>query len=192
MINAYPLHWPPGWKRTQFRQRARFGTSFSNTRDNLMHELRLLGATNVIISSNIPIRLDGLPYAKFRVPEDPGIVVYFDLNGGQACFPCDRWDTIEDNIHAIELSVGALRGLERWGAKDMVAAAFRGFQALPEHTHEDTIPAKQKIDYFAGCNTPDEIKARRRNLSRDLHPDKGGKPEEFSEMMRQYDAKMKK
>ncbi len=191
MIEAYPLQWPTGWKRTEHRERARFDTSFGKVRNNLLYELRLLGGKNIIISSNIPLRRDGLPYAGYKEPNDSGVAVYFDLNGNPACFPCDRWDLAVDNLHAIELSIAALRGIERWGGGDIVAATFQGFQSLPAHTHEDTVNPITRIDYFAGCNTSDEIKARRRNLAKDLHPDKGGDSEEFQEMMRQYDKKLK-
>ncbi len=190
MIEAYPLKWPAGWKRTQFRQKARFDTPFGRARNELLFELRHLGAKNVIISSNIPLRRDGLPYAEYREPLDPGVAVYFELDGKNQCFPCDRWNLAVDNLQAIRLTVQALRGLERWGSKEMINATFQGFQALPEHTHEDTVNPIKTQDFFAGCTTPDEIKARRRNLARDLHPDKGGKPEEFSEMMKQFDKKM--
>jgi len=194
MIEAFPLQWPNGWPRTEShrRQRARFDTPFTCTRDNLLNEIRLLGGKSVVISSNLPLKRDGLPYANFRTPDDVGIAVYFELNKNQQCIPCDKWTSINDNLHAIELSIKALRGLERWGAKEMVNAAFRGFEALPPHGEfEDTVKAENKVDYFAGCETPSEVKSRRRSLSRDLHPDKGGDSNEFSEMMKQFDKKMR-
>lgn len=43
------------------REAAKFEVSFAVARDDLMRELRLLGAKNVIISSNVPLRKDGLP-----------------------------------------------------------------------------------------------------------------------------------
>lgn len=132
MIEAYPLQWPAGWPRMEGRrQRARFGTSFAHARDALLDEVRLLGGRNVVISSNVALRRDGLPYANQGEPDDPGIAVYFEMGGEPRCFPCDRWDRTRDNLQAIRLSIAALRGLDRWGAKHMVDAAFRGFAALP-------------------------------------------------------------
>jgi len=60
MIEAYPLQWPVGWKRTIYykRQRSKFDTTFGKARDNLLNEIRLLGGQNPIISSNIHLRLD--------------------------------------------------------------------------------------------------------------------------------------
>lgn len=188
MVDAYPLQWPEGWERTETRQYSRFETSFANARDGLIHEIHLLGGKFPIISTNIPIRRDGLPYAKFRTPDDPGVAVYFDLDGQQQCFPCDRWTRIQDNLHAVELCISALRGLERWGAKEMVRASFRGFEALPYNPdNEDTL--KPEKDYFADCNTIDQINDRFRSLSKVLHPDVKGDGEEFTIMMKQLEKK---
>src|SRR5690606_9584801 len=129
-MEAYPLQWPDGWPRTDRPARARFDTSFARARAELLNELRLLGATGVVISSNIELRRDGLPYANAKQPDDRGMAVYFTLRGEQQCIPCDVWDRTEDNLQAIRLTVAALRGLDRWGAKEMVNAAFRGFKAL--------------------------------------------------------------
>ena len=196
MVDAYPIQWPSGWQRTEpyNREHSRFKTTFSNARHGILNEIRLLGGNNPIISSNIPTRLDGLPYANFKSPEDPGVVIYFMLDGHEECIPCDRWRDAGDNLHAIELCIGAMRGMDRWGAKDMVKASFRGFEALPPHSDDnpDTVFAKHGVDYFAGCETKQDIKERRRNLSLDLHPDKkGGDASEFTEMMKQYDQMLK-
>jgi hypothetical protein len=80
---AYPLRWPDGWPRTPAHARKSDslfeGKNFTpgRVRDLLLDELRLLKATNVIISSNVPLRPDGLPYAQSGRLDDPGIAVYF-------------------------------------------------------------------------------------------------------------------
>lgn len=78
-ISAYPLTWATIYPRTlqQKREAARFEVSFSAARDDLLNELRLLDAFAVIISSNVPLRRDGLPYATFKEPDDPAVAVYF-------------------------------------------------------------------------------------------------------------------
>ena len=210
MVDAYPLSWPAGWPRTepQNRQRSRFNerlqssqrgitqkdVSMSKARYGLLNELRLLGANNGIINSNIKTRLDGLPYSNQKQPDDVGVAIYFNLEGHDVCFPCDKWDRVEDNLYAVAKIINAMRGIERWGPKEMVAASFRGFDALPPHSSDnpDTVFAKPGIDHFAGCETRQAVKDRRRNLALDLHPDKGGDPDEFAEMMKQYDQMLKK
>lgn len=135
-MQRYPLDWPPAWPRTKLRKRAVFGDKTLNRAvTELMRELSLLGALDVVISANLELRKsDNLPKSGQRQPEDRGVAVYFNLNKNQQCIPCDKWTTIEDNVWAVKKTVEALRGLERWGAKEMVRAAFTGFKALPEYT----------------------------------------------------------
>jgi len=131
-MEAFPLEWPSGWKRTRDPQRARFDTTFSEARDEAIHELELLGAENIIINSDKPVRRDGLPKAGRKEPKDTAMVAYFTLNHQQQCIPCDKWDRTQDNMQAIRKSVEAIRGVARWGADEFVDAAFSGFKALPE------------------------------------------------------------
>jgi hypothetical protein len=131
------LHWPEGWKsdvRVYARRHLQGRTYDSAPRAIvlLQRELRFLGAQNVVLSSNIPLRRDGLPYADFRRPDDPGVAVYFLYRKRQMCFACDRYYMTEDNVRAIALTIEALRGIERWGASDMIERAFTGFQAIAE------------------------------------------------------------
>lgn len=139
MTEAYPLHWPAGRPRTKRPQSARFDTRFAAARDEMMNELRLLGARNVVVSTNIALRRDGLPYANQPEPDDSGAAVYFEYGGKSMCFSCDRWNRVQDNIRAIGKTIEAMRGIERWGTGEMVQAAFSGFEALPPP--DDVSPA---------------------------------------------------
>lgn len=196
MVEAFPLQWPPGWPRTteHNRERARFRqqtwrdkyskpVTFEVATNHLYNELERLGAERVVLSSNLQLRLDGVPYANRRKPEDPGIAVYFKLNSQDQCIPCDKWDRAEDNIRAVAKTIEALRGLERWGAKEMVNAAFRGFKALPGP--DDVMVTA--VQYFQGYHTKDEAKARYRELVKTMHTDVGGDLAQFQEMKRQYE-----
>lgn len=187
MVEAYPLAWPTGWERTKWPQRSNFHDhSMAYATSFLLEELRRLGARNIVISTNVELRKrDGLPYSGRRAPDDKGVAVYFQWEGESQCMPCDKWSRVECNIWAIAKSIEALRGLERWGAKDMVRASFRGFKALPEKASES------KADYFAGCDTKQDVNKRFRSLSKTYHPDTGGDPEQFKELLRQYEMKMK-
>lgn len=130
---ASPLRWPPGKTRTAAHKRcaALFKVSLARARDGLLHELELLGARYVVISSNLTVRHDGLPYANQRQPEDAGVACYFNLEADQFVFACDGWLKVEDNVRAIGKTIEALRGIRRWGSGDMLRQAFRSFQALP-------------------------------------------------------------
>lgn len=184
MIDAYPLQWPVTWPRTSTPRRAKFKTSFAHARDELLRELKLLGATSVIISSNTELRRDGLPYANKRQPEDVGIAVYFKLNGDDQCVPCDKWSRTEDNLQAIRKTIEALRGLERWGAKEMVNAAFRGFKALPASAIVTPYQKRAWYEVLEVSQTasPEVIKAAYRQKMLKAHPDQGGTAAGFQEV----------
>jgi len=139
---AYPLQWPTGRKRTEYRRReaGKFDVSFARARDNIVHEIHLLTGgrygpeAHLVISTNVALRRDGLPLASQRQPDDPGVAIYFTYKKREMSFACDRWLKIEHNMQAIAKTIEALRGIDRWGTGDMLEAAFTGFLALPAPT----------------------------------------------------------
>jgi hypothetical protein len=186
MRDPFPLQWPPGWRRTPPEERApsRFFHGFSAALSSLRNELRMLGAANMVITSDLPVRRDGMPYAEGRRGTDPGIAVWFVHGGHEHVMACDKYISIADNLRALALSIGALRGLERWGASDMMARAFRGFSALPpgqaerahwRHVLGISLPnvppdatADQRRDIL------DTVRASYRTLIKLAHTDVGG------------------
>jgi hypothetical protein len=97
MTEAYPLAWPAGKPRTASAARSRFDTSQERAQRTLVEEVRRMGGMQLVISTNIELRRDGLPYAGRREPADKGVAVYFDYRKRSMCFACDRWDRIGDN-----------------------------------------------------------------------------------------------
>jgi hypothetical protein len=150
--------------------------SFGTARDCLLHEIRLLGGTLPVLSTNIPLRLDGLPYANHRQPDDKGVAVYFALKGQQMCFACDRWDSLADNTQAIRKTIEALRGIERWGTGDMVQQAFTGFVALPAP------PSAWEVLGLKPGATSSEINAAYRDRAKKTHSDAGGSDSEMARL----------
>lgn len=186
MIEAYPLQWPAGWPRTQNPKSSAFrpGSPHGEAVD-IGRQLRLMQATKIVINSNMMYKNDGTPYARQGNIEDTGVAVYFTLNGEQQCIPCDKWRALGENLRAINKTIEALRGLDRWGAKEMVNAAFRGFKALPESVIVTEAPW-----YVVLGVEPDAPASFIRNAYRDLvkkhHPDAGGNPEEFKRITAAY------
>lgn len=178
-VDAYPLQWPAGWQRTLVwkRERGQFGTTFAKARDGLMAEIERMGGRVPVLSSNMALRRDGLPYAQQSRIEDPGIAVYFDYKGRQMCFACDRYATVEANTQAIRKTIEALRGIERWGASDMMERAFTGFAALAAPIalcwHDVLDPADPEGSY--------------RRLRSQHHPDRGGDAEAFNRVQAAWD-----
>ena len=192
MTEAFPLHWPPGRQRVKRNERSRFNVSFAKARDELFRELRLMGARLPVLSTNVPLRRDGLPYANQPEPKDTGVAVYFTWKDRQMAFSCDRWDRVRDNIQAIRHTIAALRGLDRWGTGDMVEAAFTGFEALPP-------PGARPWREILGVNAyaydgPFALKKaeeRYKELARDRHPDHGGTVEQMAELNSAIEAARK-
>jgi hypothetical protein len=188
MKTNYPLQWPLGWERTHNPSWSKFkpSSAYSEAYD-VSYELKKLGATDVVITSNMQYRNDGFPYAR-QTLSDTGVAVYFKLNSEEQCIPCDKWVKVEENLRAVAKTVEALRGLERWGAKDMVNAAFRGFKALPASAI--TTPYGTKLWHEVLEVSPnasqDVIEAAYRRLARTRHPDIGGSEQEFIELNAAY------
>lgn len=173
---AYPLSWPVGWPRTEpmRREQARFKVTLPAAIDGLKRELQLLGATDLVLSSNVTLGATN--------PADPGVAAYFNYLKAPACIPCDRWKRVEDNVHAIAKTVDAMRGIERWGAKNMVGAAFRGFAALPPPSD-----ARPWRDTFGDIRTRTELDAKHKALRSQHHPDKGGDATMFDRVQKAYE-----
>lgn len=183
MIEAHPLYWPEGRARTKpgWRVASPFSGTFDKIRRGLCAELDRMGATQVIISTNVPLRADGMPRAGVHRLEDPGVAVYFTFKKKEMCFACDKYELVWENMRAVAKTIEAIRGIERWGSSDMMERAFRGFTALPEKASEawrDTLgfSAAQKV-------SADEIEAAFKQLVHVHHPDKGGDAELFHRLV---------
>jgi ribosomal protein S14 len=170
---AFPLQWPTGWPRTKGHGNrwAPYKVSADKARRDLLHNLHLMGGINCIISSNVPLRRDGMPYAdaaQKRI-DDPGVAVYFQrkVGGERQVIACDKWNRPESNIRAIGLCVEALRAIARSGASELLDRAFTGFKALP---------ASPEVEWWTVLGVPRnasaaEIKSAYRKLALRHHPD---------------------
>lgn len=150
--DAYPLKWPDEVPRTpeSERQRSRFRksraveyTKFDGTKTSyqqkgnltisegirrILDEVRRSGGLYPVISSNLQLRRDGLPYSSRKEPDDPGVALYFVLDGETICIPNDRYDRIADCMAAIAGHLDAMRSMLRWGCGTS-RQAFSGYRA---------------------------------------------------------------
>jgi len=179
--DVYPLTWPAGWPRAPRPDRSRFDVSLVAARDGLISQIKLMGGTHIVLSTNLRVRNDGLPLAKQAQPNDKGVAVYFLRRGRQMVFACDRWDKIEDNIRAIEKTIEAMRGIERWGASEMMERAFQAFEALPAPKS-----CWDVLGVRPGASAAD-VNAAYRAKARGAHPDSGGSEAAMSELNRARD-----
>lgn len=191
-IDAYPLSWPVGQKRTSFysKKSSRFKIpSFAVARDNLMSELKRFSAQDVIVSTNIPLRRDGLPLSGYRQPDDVGVAVYFQtsewINGNTVKKPfviaCDQYKKIEENLYAIAKTIDALRSIERWGSTEMMQQAFAGFAQIA--APKPRVKRHWTDVLHAGTGMSAEVVGQnRKELLMRHHPDRGGSHELTAEI----------
>lgn len=199
MTQAYPLAWPDGWPRTPAHKRdggskfyvghwnsgGRNMPSFDKTRRQLLEELHRLKAKNVVLSTDVPLRNDGNPYAgAVSRKMDPGVAVYFTLNGKPTSMAQDAFTTIEANLRSLTLAIDAMRSLERHGGGVMMERAFTGFASLPPP--EGSRPARpwREVLGMVGITFPDTdhgrtlqrgaIQSAYRELAKNAHADAGG------------------
>lgn len=193
-VNGYPLQWPVGRARTStyLRKVGNLNKMPSGRiRQQLRDELRKMGVNEYIVSSDLAVRRDGLPYAGQRQPDDPGVVLYFTRKGIDIAIACDAWASVDANLRAIGLTVEAIRGMERWGTEEMVDRAFTGFKALPEAIV--TPPPSRNWNDVLGVDpkaTKQQIKTAYQNLAKAHHPDTGGSNDYFVELTKAYNVGM--
>jgi len=193
-IQAYPLHWPAGWKRVAGHQRtrAKFGKqtfvdrgvnaegqrmgwhtkgqlSIAQGTERVLRVLNQMGFNkSVVISSNLALRQDGLPRSGQRAPDDPGVAVYWGRGASARCIAVDQYDRVADNLAAIAATLEAMRAIERHGGAAILDRAFTGFTALPAPEQWFTILG------VSASATREQIEAAYRPLAMKHHPDRPG------------------
>ncbi len=177
-ITAYPLTWPVGYKRTPdaYRTWSRFNQSYGKAQNFMRDEVQRLGGSNLIVSTNLRIRKDGMLYADElnRKIDDPGVAIYFQRKGKPVAMCADKYLRIWENMYALGKSIEAMRGMDRWGVSEMLDRAFTGFTALPDAI---VTAAPNWWEVLGFDNNPGSIcavKARYYELVKQHHPDVGG------------------
>lgn len=204
-ITAYPLAWPHDWKRVGgYRKSASFNRqerkyasdgaragiayhnlSVSDATIRVLSELRKLGCErrdDIVISTNVRLRLDGLPRSNEAEPQDPGAAVYWTdpMSDQPRCMAIDLYDRVADNLAAIAKTLDALRAIERHGGAAILDRAFRGFTALP--APGETSRDWRMILELNGGATLDKARESYRRLASMRHPDKGGSDDAMAEL----------
>ena len=186
MTVAFPLNWPEGWPSTPSSRRVYNyqlkRASLDSAREHLYDQLRLLGAGQVVLSTNIPLRNDGQFYATMKpVDGEVGVAVYFQLRGKPMAMARDSFETIAQNLRSLGLAIEHLRGLDRHGGAQMLERAFAGFSALPPPQSSGPTLEVNWRDLFAplpeGLTNPELltlVEHRYRSKAKTAHADAGG------------------
>ena len=190
MIEAYPLQWPEGWPRTPSYRResdnrfgGRAGVTVGRARDQLMDELRRLGATDIVVSTNVPVKADGLLYADNKRLDDPGIAIYFKFKRKSLVMARDVFVSVAGNLRTLGLAVEAMRQLERHGGSFMFEKAFTSFLAIAPPDWKK--PWREVFGIKADWTG--DITALYREKARIRHPDVGGNDTLMAELNVAYE-----
>lgn len=197
MTESYPLHWPDGWPRTDaYDRRAELQSGgrrmhWEETVDRLFRNLEMMGAADIILSTNQELRRDGLPYATRRLVGDPGAAVYFVRDGRQLVMAQDRYARLVDNIRSLALAIEGLRQMDRHGGGVMLERAFTGFAAIEDHSADDWRAVLELQQRPYADITRRDIQAAFRRLALAVHPDHDGDAEQMRRLIEARDAGLK-
>lgn len=207
MIEAYPLQWPAGWPRTPVaaQRYGRFGSkkgsqqrvtnvTIAEATARVLAELARMGIDreDVVISTNLVLRLDGLPRSGQAAPRDAGAAVYWQAGAARRVMAIDQYYKVEENLAAIAATLDAMRAIERHGGAQILDRAFTGFAALPPPAAAKTW--REVMIFGESTPTREQLRQRYRELARTRHPDRaGGSDAAMSELnvaMRQAEAEI--
>jgi hypothetical protein len=223
-MNNFPLSWPDGWPRATSRKRADFGRAQRDGQWPRKQRLEVIDGVNrvlgelerlkvdrqdVIISTNVRTRLDGLPRSGEAEPKDPGAAVYWATYqsmkkvmiptppGGfttpgeryvveqRRVMAVDRYDRVADNLAAIAATLDALRAIERHGGGQILERAFTGFTALAAPDAEKSW--REVLGVPPGPVHGDHVRDLYLRLRGQHHPDRhGGDAAEFNRVEQAY------
>ena len=190
-VTAYPLAWPAQYPRAKHLRTSAFDKHpFGRCRNTLKRELTNLGAKQIVLSSNVPLKQDGDPYARFGTIEDRGVAVYFVYKGKTTVLACDTYDRIECNVWAIQKTVNYLRAIDRYGVSDFLASAFAGFKALPPGRGAEPPPTCWEILRITKPTaTLESLRRAYAAVLREAHPDTSidGNAEKVERVTRAFD-----
>lgn len=193
-ITAFPLCWPEGWPRTPLYRlaHAKFGVrgrglTVAEGSSRVMAELERIGAREIVISTNIQTRRDGLPRSDQREPSDSGVAIYWTDRKTRAprCMAVDRYHRVSDNLAALAATLDAMRAIERHGGAEILDRAFTGFTALPPPAPAARTPWWEVLGVPRGADATNVEAAYRRRRA-DAHPDRGGSAEDFDRVQRAF------
>lgn len=212
MIEAHPLTWPEGQPRTEhwqritgrFNKKERRGTNnykssveitINDGLQRVRAQLETIGISSddYVISTNLPLRLDGSPKSSAKNPDDPGVSVWWrHKKAPPRVMAIDLYDRVADNLAAIAAVLDAMRSIERHGGKVIHDKAFTGFAALPSPEAIADLHWKQVLELKDGIS-PDwaDIEAAYKRLASKNHPDKGGDAAQFRAITEAYAAAKK-
>lgn len=144
-----------------------FRTSWGRSLERLEEEIGKAGGKDVVIGvvcTPDQLTFAGYPRAGFKVLYR-GVEVSFERDGQRLAFRTDTFPTVHENVHAISLTLEALRAVDRYGATSG-AEQYQGFQL-----EAGDVDRGRRLVEAAGSMSA---------ALKKHHPDHGGKAEDFA------------
>lgn len=186
-----PLRWPAGAPQTAKPVSSRFAEhSLYDSSSELEGELRRFGVTDAVISADVALKRNGMPYASPPKGCDLGAAVYFTRGGEEQVLAIDRYDYLPDNVWALARTIAALRQIERDGGPEILSQALGAFKSLPGPGSDIEAIRDRRCAWWGevlgldpNLASPMNIEAAFREKAKTAHPDAGGSPEEFQRLV---------
>lgn len=175
-MTVRPIQQWPG-ELTAQRRRSSFKAGWGDTIELLGRELRAIGARDVVLQvamTEKDFRIDGYPRATAKATH-PGVILSLQSDVGPLSWPCDTFDSWQDNIRGIALSMEALRKVDRYGVTKR-GEQYTGWQQLPAGgaTPDGADEAEVLIYSYVGVGELDQasLPEAYRRARRNTHPDR--------------------
>lgn len=192
-----PIDQWPG-ERTRWPGTSPFKASLTATQSLLSNELRMLGATEVVLQLDIErrhLRVDGSLRADAR-PRSGAVILNFTIAGSRdgkrptqhLQFAMDAHDKYQDNLRAIALTLQSLRAIDRYGVTKG-GQQYQGWAKLTAPAR-DMSPSEAATCLAMNCSLAysasellfampspshaDKVRDAYRIAARHLHPDMPG------------------
>lgn len=184
-----PVNAPPGTQPT-FSKKA-VPVTFVTARQRLWQQLAFLDVMYdaAILSTNLQLNSFGQPRSDRRVPDDPGVAVYFQLHGKDRVLACDKWDSVAGNMAALANHIDAIRRVDRYGVGSL-DQAFAGYDALPPPGAHNRPPWRKVLSIAEeGAVNEETVQEAYRRMAKVYHPDlQGGSHEAMAMLNEARDA----
>lgn len=184
-----PLNAPPGTPPTPSKRTV--PVTFVTARLRLWNQLAHMGVMydDSILSTNVQLNSFGHPRADRKMPDDPGVAVYFQLHGKDRVLACDRWDSVAGNMAALANHIDAIRRVDRYGVGTL-DQAFAGYDALPPPGASNRPPWRKVFGIPDDMPvTPSAVSETYKELAKQFHPDlQGGSHEAMAMLNEARDA----
>lgn len=167
-------------------EKSPFTARWTQTRDLLMREADMLGATLVVVELDLQrddLRQDGEIRANARLGSGK-VRLSLDSRLGPMRYACDRYHagtvSWQANARAVALTLEALRTVERYGAVHS-AEQYQGFMALPAGSGSSGFTSADDAirwlrDVAEDSTGSMTVTSLLRAATRKLHPDVGRDP----------------